>query len=334
MAPSNPNGPQYNKDEKVLCFHLELLYEAKVLDYKPKDPNDKRDGFLYRVHYKGWKNTWDDWVPGERIRKLNDENRELASNLKKDHDAQRRAASGKPSIASTTGKRRGLGSDAPGSSARGSEDRSSAAPPPPPRGTKRAREIEGIDKEENFISRPAVKIELPSTLKSILVDDWEKVTKDNRIVSLPHPAPITKFLNLYEAEELRKEDRHPGSAGADILEEVIAGVREYFNKAVGRILLYRFERQQFQEWHKELQKGSGEYAGMTFCDIYGCEHLLRLFVSMPDLIVHTNMDSQAIRALRTELVKMTTYLAKHVDAYLSHDYEHVGPDYQANSGLV
>jgi hypothetical protein len=60
-------------------------------------------------------------------------------------DAQRRAASGKPSLASTT-KKRGLGSEAPGSSARGSEDRSSVAPPPPPRGTKRAREIEGIDK--------------------------------------------------------------------------------------------------------------------------------------------------------------------------------------------
>jgi hypothetical protein len=60
-------------------------------------------------------------------------------------DAQRRATSGKPSIASAT-KKRALGSDAPGSSARGSEDRSSVAPPPPPRGTKRAREIEGIDK--------------------------------------------------------------------------------------------------------------------------------------------------------------------------------------------
>lgn len=88
--------------------------------------------------------SWDDWVSQERIRKLTDENKELAANLRKDMDAQRRAASGKPSLTST--KKRGLGSDAPGSSARGSEDRSSVAPPPPPRGTKRAREIEGIDK--------------------------------------------------------------------------------------------------------------------------------------------------------------------------------------------
>ena len=57
MAPASGPQPLYQKDERVLCFHLELLYEAKVLEHKVKDPNDKKDGFMYRVHYKGWKNT-------------------------------------------------------------------------------------------------------------------------------------------------------------------------------------------------------------------------------------------------------------------------------------
>ena len=56
MAPSS--HPQYTKDEKVLCFHHELLYEAKVLDFKYSDPNDKKSPIHYRVHYKGWKNTY------------------------------------------------------------------------------------------------------------------------------------------------------------------------------------------------------------------------------------------------------------------------------------
>jgi len=89
---------------------------------------------------------WDDWVPQERMRKLTEENKELASNLKKDMDAQRRAAAGKPMLP-VKGTKRPYGSDLAGSSARGSEDRSSVAPPPPPpKGTKRGREIEGIDK--------------------------------------------------------------------------------------------------------------------------------------------------------------------------------------------
>ena len=56
MAPQ-PSQQVYAKDEKVLCFHHELLYEAKILDSKLSDHNDKKSQMLYRVHYKGWKNT-------------------------------------------------------------------------------------------------------------------------------------------------------------------------------------------------------------------------------------------------------------------------------------
>ena len=56
MAPVNQ--PTFSKDEKVLCFHHELLYEAKVLDSKHTDEKDKKSPMHYRVHYKGWKNTY------------------------------------------------------------------------------------------------------------------------------------------------------------------------------------------------------------------------------------------------------------------------------------
>ncbi|TKA83214.1 hypothetical protein B0A55_00663 [Friedmanniomyces simplex] len=324
MAPSTSAQPAYSKDEKVLCFHHELLYEAKVVEFKVKDPNDKKDGYVYRVHYKGWKNTWDDWVPQERLRKFTDENKELASNLKKDMDAQRRAASGKPASTSTT-KKRPYGSELAGSSARGSEDRSSAIPQPPRGGTKRGREIEGIDKEEDFLRRPAVRLFMPDALKSILVDDWEKVTKEQKLAPVPSPTPVAQFLNEYETSEMAH--RRPNSAEADILEEVVAGVKEYFNKSLGRILLYRFERQQFYEMHKAVEAGHGEHAGKTLADVYGCEHLLRLFVSLPDLIAHTNMDTQSVSRLREELTKMTSWMAKRLEKYLGNEYQHAGQEY-------
>ena len=123
--------------------------------------------------------------------------------------------------------------------------------------------------------RPAVRLFIPDALKSILVDDWEKVSKEQKLAPVPSPTPISGFLNQFYAAEA--DNRRPGSADADILEEVIAGVREYFNKSLGRILLYRFERQQFYEVHKQIESGHGEHAGKTLCDMYGCEHLLRLF---------------------------------------------------------
>ena len=139
--------------------------------------------------------------------------------------------------------------------------------------------------EEDFVRRPAVRLFIPDSLKSILVDDWEKVTKEQKLSAVPSPTPINQFLNQYYDSEA--STRRLGSADADILEEVIAGVREYFNKSLGRILLYRFERQQFYEVHKWIESGHGEHAGKSLCDMYGCEHLLRLFGESTSISVRT-----------------------------------------------
>jgi hypothetical protein len=58
MAPAAVPEPVFRKDEKVYCFHHELLYEAKVLEVRPAEGDEKKNGFEYRVHYKGWKNTY------------------------------------------------------------------------------------------------------------------------------------------------------------------------------------------------------------------------------------------------------------------------------------
>ena len=54
------------------------------------------------------------------------------------------------------------------------------------------------------------------------------------------------------------------------VQEVVAGLREYFNVMLGTQLLYKFERPQYAEvlqQHKDKQTS----------DIYGFIHLIRLF---------------------------------------------------------
>jgi hypothetical protein len=34
------------------------MYEAKILELRLSDPEDRRSPYEYRVHYKGWKNTY------------------------------------------------------------------------------------------------------------------------------------------------------------------------------------------------------------------------------------------------------------------------------------
>lgn len=131
MAPNKASTPPYSKDEKVLCFHHEMLYEAKVLEAQQMDDG----GFQYKIHYKGWKNTWDDWVPQDRIRKFNDENRELASQLMQAARASQQKNS-KPA------KKAGLKNGSDFSSARGSEERTGGAAAMTGRGPRRARDFD------------------------------------------------------------------------------------------------------------------------------------------------------------------------------------------------
>jgi mortality factor 4-like protein 1 len=69
------------------------------------------------------------------------------------------------------------------------------------------------------------------------VDDWENVTKNQQLVPIPHKNPVSKILSEYL--ENQRPKRAEGSADLDILEETVSGVREYFYKCLGRILLYR-----------------------------------------------------------------------------------------------
>lgn len=51
----------YNAQERVLCYHGPLIYEAKVLKTKNFDETSTSTGVVgphYLVHYKGWKQTY------------------------------------------------------------------------------------------------------------------------------------------------------------------------------------------------------------------------------------------------------------------------------------
>lgn len=131
MAPTKAQAPPYSKDEKVLCFHHEMLYEAKILEVQASE-----DGMhLYKIHYKGWKASWDDWVPQDRIRKFNDENRELAKQLMEQARASMQKSS-KPA------KKAAMKNGSDLSSARGSEERTGAAAAMSGRGPRRTRDYD------------------------------------------------------------------------------------------------------------------------------------------------------------------------------------------------
>lgn len=88
--------------------------------------------------------------------------------------------------------------------------------------------------------------------------------------------------------------------------------------------MYRFERQQYSELLLSQKDVSP-------CDVYGAEHLLRLFVQMPSIIAHTSMDGDSVSILRDHFLKFLLFIEKDKETYFGDVYEDATPQYIENN---
>lgn len=112
---------------------------------------------------------------------------------------------------------------------------------------------------------------MPDNLKSLLVDDWERVTKNASVVALPAPKTVRMILQDYRDEEAPK--RTERRIDIDVLDEIVLGLLEYFDLMLDKILLYRYERPQYRVFRKKYEPIPGKGP----VDVYGAEHFLRLY---------------------------------------------------------
>ncbi|KAL9059888.1 MAG: hypothetical protein Q9162_000958 [Coniocarpon cinnabarinum] len=348
MAPKVP-APLYKEGERVFCFHGPMLYEAKIQVVGSPTKERSKDGEqMYRVHYKGWKATWDDTVVESRIKPINEETIAERNALKEELDPAPKHKPTKASTSSATTNKARKSTGGAVNSDRDSEARSSGVG-----GRKRGHDAleSQLQQEEHFLARPTLPLPIPEPLKSLLVDDWENITKNLQLIPLPHPrATVSALLTDWQA---REEAKRVNPTDRQILEEVIKGLEEYFNRCLGRILLYRLERQQWLEVlgsmestaetstvpaskKKKTAKEGAEaaidptqFAGKTPSQIYGAEHLTRLLVTLPELIAQTNMDQAAVGRLRDEVQGLAGWLSKERERFFVKEYENAGQGYLA-----
>lgn len=236
-------------------------------------------------------------MPETRLLKYNEENLARQKALVEAQKAEAQAA------AQSAGHADG------GSHAAGKRDqRKASGTASGSRGTKRSRESTEHDDSER---RPEIKLVLPDSLKVQLVDDWENVTRKEQLVPLPRKPNVREILKEYGDVYRAEHKTKPGESSA-VLDEVLSGLKLYFDKSLPQNLLYRFERPQYVEMRKlhgpkmgdgdvgssgasrSDSKGRGarkssaadateDAAGqpasleMEASGIYGAEHLLRLF---------------------------------------------------------
>jgi mortality factor 4-like protein 1 len=194
----------FTEGEDVLAYHGPLIHEAKVRQMETKDAPSGGKLRLYLLRYTGYSTHW---VPESRILKNSAENVALQKDRIKDFP---RAHKQKVKAES-----RG-GSSAAGGGGAGKKLR-----------------IHGLS-EEALSAELRESLRLPLGLKLKMIEDWERITREGKLVSLPRTggSTITELLDEFKSAKTRR------TAHERLYGEVCDGLRSYFNQALPTLLLY------------------------------------------------------------------------------------------------
>lgn len=328
---------------KCLAYHGPLLYEAKILrrwnpklekvEYSVPLKSGEEDGlpesmnreeFYYYIHYQGWKSSWDEWVSVDRIMELTEANIELKKQLvmeakkaslaqqqkTKNGGSAKRGGGGAHSESNHGGRRSGSG-DRRDSNA---EQRGIV----PSEGPFRTSSVMSY----NF-SRNKLRIHIPMILESMLVDDWEIVTKEKKISNLPNPFPVETILDRFYKDVAT---RTTSPVELSLVEEYVYGLKQYFNEAIGNLLLYKLERLQYEqvfyptpEQQQAMTPVERSLSGRRPGQLYGVLHLLRLISILPEMLSNcVGMDTQAINVILRHTEKLLLWLMDRIEDLLPH----------------
>ena len=180
---------------------------------------------------------------------------------------------------------------------------------------------------------PSLRLELSASLKRELITGWERITREGKLLSLPRSVTAAEVLRRFE-EDAKAKARSAEQAA--LASECAAGLKAYFDGALRASLLYAEERAQAEAvlaGGERFDAGGDEGKKMEPSAVYGAEHLLRLFVKLPELLPLRDMDAAAAKAVQAKLTEFVRWMQRNASAhFVSGEYVDARPAAAAKAG--
>ncbi|KAL4427963.1 hypothetical protein ABPG75_002052 [Micractinium tetrahymenae] len=204
----------------------------------------REDGQWYMVHYEGWSSKYDEWVREDEVVRYD---RSLLE--------QSAAAAG----------------NAPGDLA----------------ARRRKADVAPAEPQLAVEIPQQLRLHIPPLLKKVVLDDSEQINLKGMLLPLPRNVngrpTVNDILKVQAA----------ASRVSEAAREMVAGLRQYFDRCLRHFLLYSHEVQQAEEAlgggpanaaAPSKTGGAAQPPRRPPSDLYGAEHLVRLFVKLPELV--------------------------------------------------
>lgn len=218
----------------------------------------------YKVHFIGWNKSHDEWVESGRLRQNTAVNIKLKDDLEKQHLGKMK-------------KKRLKKTDKPNNRVCGS-----------------------VETKEEYLAKVTFNIELPRGLNTVLVDDWDLVTRQKQFSKLPANVTVVNILDAYRDKKIAENNDNEKQ-----LCEFIDGIRGYFDSMLLNQLLYATEKSHFADvMTKNLGKAPSQICGVS--------HLLRLFVRLGQILAFTDITQQEAATVLTHIHDFLSYLQENI----------------------
>ncbi|KAK7602322.1 hypothetical protein V9T40_007911 [Parthenolecanium corni] len=313
---------QFHEGEKILCYHGPLIYEGKCIHLKEVEAK-----FEYFIHYNGWSKNWDEWVPENRLLKLNDENLKMKDELMKNRKNSKKTYKRRTSIGSAGDK----------------EENNSRSNSPKPNLARKSvtipvsrnsfTRIERHDRQQDLLSlrkrkEPAttieyvenirVNVQLPENLRLLLCYDLDLITRRKKVTKVPARITVDEITDKYVTHKTSLTE----PALASRYKETANALRNYFDLVLDKKLLYSFEKVQ----HLKLVENKTAFVASS---AYGAVHLVRLFVKVGHLIAHLPVDEIGASSVEENINDYLRYLNLNIGKFVNiEDYQPTSSDYQ------